>query len=145
MKTQLKSLFAITLAVVLLIGCSSQAPQAAPTPVLATPTSIPATPDPNAGGLTITLVDNGKTFNLKVGDSALLKLGYDYDWTISIADESILSRVKNIMVINGAQGVYQALKAGTTVMSITGDPVCRTSTPPCMAPSIAFEVTFVVK
>jgi hypothetical protein len=138
MKTQMRSLLSISLAVILLAACSSPLIQGTPTP-------SPIPPQTGDGGLTITLADNGKTIEMKVGDTALLKLGYEYDWNISITDESILSRVKNIMVINGAQGVYQALKAGTTVMSISGDPVCRVSTPPCMMPSIQFQVTIVVK
>lgn len=138
MKTQIRSLLTISLAVILLAACSSPLTQG-------TPTQTPIPPQTGDGGLTITLADNGKTIGMKVGDTVLLKLGYEYDWNITIADETIISRVKNIMVINGAQGVYQALKAGTTVMSISGDPACRASTPPCMMPSMLFQVTIVVK
>lgn len=138
MKKQMRPLFAISLAVILLAACSSPQLQGTPTP-------SPIPPQTGDGGLTISLADNGKTIEMNVGDTALLKLGNEYDWNISIADESIISRVKNIMVINGAQGVYQALKAGTTVMSVSGDPACRASTPPCMMPSLLFQVTIVVR
>jgi len=138
MKEYIRSIITISLAIAFLAGCSS--PQVQGTPVN---TPIPTLPD--GTGLTITLADSGKTIEMNVGDTALLDLGNIYEWNISIADETIISRVKNIMVINGAQGVYQALKTGTTVMSITGDPACRASTPPCMMPSMMFQVTFVVK
>jgi hypothetical protein len=138
MKHLLTFTFIITLASGLLAGCAGL--QTTPTSTF-TPIPLLATD----GGLTVTQADNGKTIEMKVGDTFLLNLGYDYNWNITISDESVLSRVKNIMVINGAQGVYQALKAGTTTMSISGDPVCRASTPPCMAPSLMIQVTVVVK
>lgn len=97
------------------------------------------------GQSTITLEDNGKTFNLHVGEGFLLKLGEGYDWQINISDQNVLSRVKNMAVIRGAQGIYQALKPGTVSVSATGDPECRKSRPACGMPSILVEFTVVVK
>lgn len=54
-------------------------------------------------------------------------------------------KMSKIAVVRGAQGVYEALKAGTAVLSAAGEPVCRKSTPPCGQPSIAFQVTLVVR
>ena len=103
------------------------------------------TPTPAAQSREVTLEDKGATVEMKVGDRFLLNLGDFYDWSLNVADNSILSRVKNIAVIKGAQGVYEALKPGRTTLSATGDPACLKSTPPCAAPSILFEVTVVVK
>ena len=138
MKYKICSVLTINLVIMLLAACSTSQLQK-------TPTLTPIPPQFGGSGLTITLADNGKTIEMKVGDTALLNLGDLYDWNISIANETIISRVKNIMVIKSAQGVYQALKTGTTNMSISGDPACRASTPPCMMPSMLFQVTFVVK
>ena len=115
--------------------------------------ATPATDETPAGageisvgdGTEVTLADDGATVNMKVGQSFLLKLGEDFDWTVTPADQSIVSRVKNISVIRGAQGVYEALKAGTTELSAVGDPTCRTATPTCAAPSRSFKVTVVVE
>lgn len=80
-----------------------------------------------------------------MGQSFLLNLGDQYDWNINVADQTIVSRVKNIAVIRGAQGVYDAVKAGTTTLTAMGDPMCRQSKPACAMPSIFFEVTLVVE
>jgi hypothetical protein len=74
----------------------------------------------------------------------LLKLGLNYDWNISVSDQNVISRVKNIAVIVGAQGVYDALHEGAAVLSVVGDPQCRTATPACASPSIMFSVTIIV-
>lgn len=92
----------------------------------------------------VTLADNGKTIQMVVGQSFLLKLGLGYDWNISVSDQNVISRVKNIAVIVGAQGVYDALAKGTAVLSAVGDPQCRTDTPTCTSPSIMFSVTIIV-
>jgi hypothetical protein len=92
----------------------------------------------------VTLADNGKIIHMVVGQSFLLKLGLNYDWNISVSDLNVISRVKNIAVIVGAQGIYDALAKGTAVLSVVGDPQCRTATPPCASPTIMFSVTVIV-
>src|ERR1700690_1375587 len=57
----------------------------------------------------ITLADNGKTFILHRGDSFLLNLGIEnFDWTVDIDNQNVLSLVKGVMVTRGAQGIYEA-------------------------------------
>jgi len=92
----------------------------------------------------VTLVENGKTIHMSAGQSFLLKLGQDYDWSITLSDQNVISRVKNIAVIVGAQGVYDALATGSAILSAVGDPPCRTATPACASPSIIFSVTVIV-
>ncbi len=115
----------VILALVLLAACSSPSPVATPTE-----TTNPI----------VTLDNEGQTIALKIGESFLLKLGEEYDWTVTIADPTILSRVKNVMVVRGAQGLYEANKTGSTTLTATGDPVCRQSQPPCAMPSRLFEI-----
>ena len=115
-----------------------------------TVTGVSASPLPPTGETPspdhsqVTLADSGTSITLHVGDTFLLNLGEDYNWNINVADQTVISRVKNIAVIRGAQGVYQALKAGTTTLMASGDPACRESKPPCMRPSIAFELRVIV-
>jgi carboxyl-terminal processing protease len=89
---------------------------------------------------TVTLNDEGRMITMKVGESFLLKLGEEYDWTVTIANQTILSRAKNVMVVRGAQGLYEASKTGNTTLAATGDPVCRQSQPSCAMPSRLFEI-----
>lgn len=94
----------------------------------------------------VILEDNGKTFNLQVGDSFLLNLGIEtYDWTVTVDNENIMHMKTGVLVIKGAQGIYDALAPGTAVLSATGDPLCRKSKPACGAPSILFTITVIVK
>jgi hypothetical protein len=127
------------LAAALLGGCNSQRSAATPT---SQPASTGQGSDPTPR---ITLADNGKTVTYQVGQSFLLFLGDEYTWSLSITDQNVISRVKNIAVIRGAQGVYNTLKAGTSVLSAVGDPTCRDQKPACAAPSIQFQVTIVVQ
>ena len=79
-----------------------------------------------------------------VGERFLLNLGEGYTWDVGISDETVVSRVRNITVIRGAEGVYEALQPGTTTLSAVGDPTCRQSKPPCGMPTTLFTVTLVV-
>ncbi|HEY7907242.1 MAG TPA: hypothetical protein VIC60_00150 [Thermomicrobiales bacterium] len=93
---------------------------------------------------TVTLADDGQVVTLAHGTSFLLALGSDNDWKVQVGDETVVSRVPNISVITGAQGVYAAKQPGQTTLTASGDPVCRTAQPPCGAPSRAFRVQIVV-
>jgi len=93
---------------------------------------------------TITLADNGRTITLRVNETFLLKLGEGYDWNISIDDQTIFSRVMNVLVVRGAQGIYVAHRPGNATLTSVGSPECLKSQPPCTRPSILFKVFVVV-
>jgi hypothetical protein len=120
--------------VLFLSACAAQSVQPRP--------SIPPISD---GSRTVKLDDQGKTITIAVGESFLLELGETYNWNVTISDQAVLSRVIGITVIRGAQGVYQANRAGTVALSATGDPQCRQSQPACAIPSLLFRITVVVK
>ncbi|MCL5024972.1 MAG: hypothetical protein M1531_00515 [Chloroflexi bacterium] len=105
---------------------------------------IAQTPTPSESG-TVTLADDGQTIELHTGERFLLELGSDYDWTVTVADQNIVSRVVNVLVIRGAQGIYEAKQPGRTTLSATGDPPCRKAQPPCAAPSRTFRIDIVVR
>ena len=118
-------------------------------PAILIPPTISATevgPTSQAMPSNITLEDNGKTFIIHPGDSFLLDLGTDvFDWTVSVDDQNVLARLKNVMVIRGAQGIYEAKDTGQGALSAVGDPHCRNSVPACAAPSMQFNITVNVK
>lgn len=89
---------------------------------------------------TITQENNDQTIELNVGDTFLLKLGEEYMWNVEIDNDDVLSRVKNIAVIRGAQGVYEAKMPGSATLSAVGDLPCREEVPPCAAPTILFKI-----
>jgi len=147
----------LTLFALALASCapsSALAAQLTPSPTpTAAPTSMPAPTDvpPGGGNLggggsanTVTRDNDNQTVTLHVGETFLLKLGNDYDWSPVIDDQSIISRIPNIAVIAGAQGIYLAHKAGTATMTATGDPPCRQSKPPCMVASVVFRLNIQV-
>jgi hypothetical protein len=106
---------------------------------------LESTPTETApSGRIITLDDNGKTITLQVNENFLLQLGEGYDWNITVDDQAVLSRKVNVLVIRGAQGIYEAHKPGRTTLSAIGDPPCRRATPPCAAPSRLFRLYIVV-
>jgi plastocyanin len=92
----------------------------------------------------VTLAQNNQEIYLKNGKSFLLKLGNNYNWNIDISDQNVVSRVVNIMVINGAQGIYKAHNPGTATLTAQGDPSCLSSIPRCTIPSILFRVNITV-
>ena len=92
------------------------------------------------GGKIVTLEQNNQAISLKKGESFLLKLGETHDWRVDITNQTIVSRVMNVMVIKGAQGLYQAHNTGYTTLTAVGDPLCYREIPRCLAPSIIFRL-----
>jgi len=92
----------------------------------------------------ITLADNDKKINLKEGESFLLKLGDNYNWNIVIDNQTVVSRMMNIMVVKGAQGIYEAHSPGLATFTGIGEPLCLTDTTPCKIHSIPFVLNVVV-
>ncbi len=112
------------------------------TPVPATPGGDETMPEATPGdSVTVTLNDNGKTVHVKQGDRVLVALGEDYTWELEISDQTVLSRVMGMMLIRGAQGLFDAAQPGQSVISAKGDPTCLTAEPACALPSIEFKVT----
>lgn len=114
------------------------------TPSLVLTESLPPNDNPIPKG-GITLRDGGKTFSMRIGDSFLLNLGSAaYEWNVTVDNENVISLKKGVLVIQGAQGIFQALALGTATLSASGDPFCLKSKPACAMPSILFTVTLVV-
>lgn len=94
---------------------------------------------------TVTLEQDQETLHLQVGQRFLLALGDDYVWEVTVDDPAVVSRVPNVAVVKGAQGLYEAHNAGSTTLSAVGDPLCRKAQPPCAAPTRLFRLELVVR
>ncbi len=92
----------------------------------------------------ITLAQNNQQINLQKGQRVLLNLGQNYDWSLNIDNYTVISRVPNIMVMQGTQGIFEAHNQGETILAATGDPTCLKSTPRCAIASILFKVNIIV-
>jgi hypothetical protein len=114
-----------------------------PPPTAGTEGAANSQPTPTNG---ITMADNGGTIKLHPGGRVLLDLGMNgFDWAIAIDNQDVLSLVKGIMVPLGAQGLFEAKKTGQSLLTATGNPLCRNSIPACGAPSIFFRITVIVQ
>jgi hypothetical protein len=132
------SLLAVLLASsVALAACAPTASPVSLTPILAasaapenTPTVVPAitgaaTSQPtNPASLTITFSNDNQSIILQAGQRFLLQLGDAARWTVNIDNQDVVSRVMNMAVVKGAQGVFEAHKAGQALLSAVGTPVC---------------------
>lgn len=93
----------------------------------------------------VTLDDNGAKIELRVGDTFELRLGGNYVWRVDIGDPSIVDRQVVILIYPPpprGEGVYEAFRPGTTVLTATGTPECY---PGCLMPSALFSITVVVR
>jgi hypothetical protein len=133
MKQHMSLIASLLILVLCVSACAGQ-------PARGTATATPTEPQPTGSQRTVTLDNDGQTIALQAGETFLLKLGEDYDWTVTLSDETVVSRVVNILVVRGAQGVYAAHKAGTTTLTASGDPTCRQAQPPCERPSRMFSL-----
>ncbi len=145
MNTHSKILVLFVLAALVLASCAPgavQAAQSTPTPQpSSTPTEVigGGSSDPGSTNI-ITLDNNNQLITLHVNEEFLLKLGENYQWTINLDNQNVISRIPYIAVIRGAQGIYLAHQPGKATLTAAGDPLCRQSVPACAIPSISFTL-----
>jgi hypothetical protein len=97
-------------------------------------------------GLVITFDDNGNAFGLAVGDKFQVVLQKDpYEWSEAAFDSALITKLTKEPPLPGSQGVFQATQAGTTQLSSFGELPCAKVTPPCLAPTLGFRVTLIIK
>jgi hypothetical protein len=115
-------------------------------PLTSTESASPIPDAQNPVSYTVTVNDNGKTFTLRVGDNILLNLGADmYDWNVSVDNPSVISLRMGVLAIQGSQGIFDAHAPGSATLTAVGNPKCINLTPPCMMPSMLFNVTVIVQ
>ncbi|HKP87595.1 MAG TPA: hypothetical protein VJZ26_15955 [Blastocatellia bacterium] len=97
-------------------------------------------------GRTVTIDDGGKTIELTVGERILLVLKNDnLEWAAEVQDSTILKKLTDVDIIAGAQGIFEAQRAGQTKLVAQGDPPCIKLKPRCLQPSVLFEFNIVVR
>src|SRR5450759_1892266 len=101
-----------------------------------TPSTVPSEPAP----VTITLANNNQSIILQVGQRFLLQLDDSNRWNVNIDNQDVISRLVNISVVKGAQGVYEAHKTGNALLSAVGTPVCDPTQGVCSHLAIGFAL-----
>ena len=97
-------------------------------------------------GMVITFEDDGQTFGVAVGTKFQLVLQKNgYEWDAAAFDPAFINKLANEPLLPGSLGVFQTTKAGTTQITSFGELPCAKTTPPCLAPSLGFRVTLIVK
>ena len=97
-------------------------------------------------GRIVTIDDGEKTIELRVGERFLLVLKKsDFEWEAGVEDSTVLKKVTDVEVIAGAQGIFEAQRAGRTRLVALGNPPCAKSAPPCHTPSLRLEFNIVVQ
>lgn len=114
------------------------APRAVPT---STPTPSPGQPATVA--LVVTERDNGTTLHLVVGQRFILDLGQRVEWAVNATVPHVVQPVAGSPQIAGAQGLYVARTAGTTVLNAVGSPPCASGSV-CPMFRLGFSLTIVV-
>jgi len=110
------------------------------------PSQTPSNPGALLPGAVVTLADNGGIFVMRPGAHFLLELGTEvFQWSVAVDNPAVLSRIPSLVIIRGTQGVYQAHQPGQATLTAVGAPLCRNSRPMCMAPSIVFRLTVIVR
>ncbi|HSO74229.1 MAG TPA: hypothetical protein VLU47_05280 [Blastocatellia bacterium] len=96
-------------------------------------------------GQIITFDNAGRTLQLTVGERFLLSLQKSgYEFSPEVLDPTVLRKVDDVEDVSGSQGVFEAVKAGSTKLTALGELPCHKSTPACLAPTLFFELNIVV-
>ncbi|SRR5258706_1524301 len=90
------------------------------------------------GKVTITEGDRGKIVMAHVGNEIIFSLRSGFTWKVNFSNRNIVKQINS----NNSQLTYEAVKQGTTLVTLVGDPACY---PHCMIPSAALSLTLTVK
>lgn len=91
----------------------------------------------------VTLDQNNRDIVLSKGQRFLLNLGSNYNWSLNIDNNTVISQVPNVLTIQGAQGLFESHVDGKATLTATGDPLCLQSVPRCGMPSILFKLDII--
>lgn len=96
-------------------------------------------------GQIITFDNVGQPILLKTGERFLLFLQKGgYAFNPDVLDTAVLRKVEDVEIIVGSQGVFEALKAGSTKLTVVGELPCHKTRPACLAPALFVEFNIVV-
>jgi hypothetical protein len=78
------------------------------------------------GTVEITKDDEGKTFTVDVGQTVVVRLGTDLNWTVSVEPAGLLPRAPGVnTLVRGVQGIFRAAAPGRVTVSGEGRPQCN--------------------
>jgi len=97
-------------------------------------------------GPSVTLEDGDKTLTLRVGERFLLFLkSPTHTWTVIQFDSAVIRKAADAQLIQGAQGVFEAVGPGQTELVAKGELPCHSADPPCFALTLGFQLKIVVE
>jgi hypothetical protein len=103
----------------------------------------PSRPAVAAGTLhTLNLIDNGTTLSIPVGDSVELRLPATFNWSVTVSNMAVLRRPP-VALVQGVQGLWDAVASGQVRIDATGTPNCTPGVP-CPQLAAIFSATVVV-
>ena len=88
----------------------------------------------------IPLDEKDKLIEIKKGEKFLVQLDSIYDWRIDIDNKTVVDSDYSDIRYSGSQAVYLAHNSGNATITGVGDPHCQYLEPPCMSPSILFQI-----
>ncbi len=91
----------------------------------------------------IDMDDNNRVIDARVGDRVLLDLSDSYHWTVSNSNTAAVDLAR--ASFSGYEGLYLAKAAGSSTLTLTGDPTCRLLSPACSTPSLLLRVEIRVR
>lgn len=108
--------------------------------------ALPFTPIPN--DYLLSNRDNNRTINIKAGDIVGLSLMFDssYNYSVSIADASLLTQSENLTYDSTRQkyyAVYHAAASGSTSLAVNQSQKCQDTTACQISPKEVFSVNLI--
>jgi len=121
-----------------LVGCADTASDPAPETSTSSTTS--------AGNI-LRMGDDGAEVALQVGGTAVVFLPASYTWEEPVVDGDAVTISQDISDEGGPTRSWTvtAQREGTASVTLTGSPTCRSETPSCAAPDVAWSATFDVR
>ncbi len=116
---------------------------ALPSPLTATLTTL--TPVGSEGYLLISQDQLSQPIELATGQRFTIQLDEGFTWVVQVNEPDILLSLSDLVDRPGFTASFEAVQTGQTQLKISGDPLCRQATPPCMRPSLFFSVVVRVK
>ena len=96
-------------------------------------------------GFTLGAEDSGTTKTVSVGSELRLALVAELEWNIESTNTSALALKSSLLGSVGGTNMkmwlFDVKSAGEFVLRATGEPACRKSLPPCLAPAVSYRFT----
>jgi len=72
---------------------------------------------------------------MKIGETALVKLDPGFTWDVVVTPNLVADKVKDATLAEGVQAEIAAKLAGSAVIQLTGKATCAKDDPPCPTPA----------